>query len=71
MTFTSPLLIRRLILRRMASQSSLMGASSESEPLSESESDSIAERGRLVGALSVKVTAWRWPVVALSILEDD
>lgn len=53
-TFISPLLMRLLILRLMASQFSVTGASSESYSLSELENDSIAEKGRLDCALFAK-----------------
>ena len=58
-TLIAPLLISLFILRRIASQCSVKGASSESSSelllLSESDSDSIAEKGRLDVALLMKI----------------
>ena len=72
MTLISPLLISLLILRRIASQFSVTGASSESSSelslLSESESDSIAEKGRLDVALLMKTGACLSSAIALHFL---
>lgn len=61
MTLIAPLLISLFMLRRIASQCSVTGASSESSSesllLSESDSDSIAEKGRLDVALLMKIGA--------------
>ena len=69
MTLISPLLISLLILRRIASQFSVTGASSESSSelslLSESDSDSIAEKGRLEVAILIETGAYLSSAIAL------
>ena len=72
MTLISPLLISLLILRRIASQFSVTGASSESSSelslLSESDSDWIAEKGRLDVAMLIETGACLSSAIALHFL---
>ena len=68
-TLISPLLISLLIFRRIASQFSVTGASSESSSelslLSEPDSDSIAEKGRLDVTLLIEIGACLSSAIAL------